>query len=64
MRRGKKIIKGQHLKIHLLLQQIKHLILFFFLKISGKVTVKSVSTAAEEGVGGWGYYVTGLSLIT
>ena len=41
------------LAIHLLLQQLKQYCLLF-LKISGKVAVKSGSTAAEEGVWGWG----------
>ncbi len=40
------------LAIHLLLQQLKHLILFIIFKISGKVALKSGSTAAEEGVEG------------
>ena len=42
------------LTIHLLLQQLKPSCLLF-LKISGKVAVKSGSTAAKEGAGGWGY---------
>ena len=43
------------LTIHLLLQQLKPFnLVYCFLKISGKVAVKSGSKADEEGAGGWG----------